>query len=159
MKRNTGFRTAQIAATAAGLLALAGGCSTQDQLARSIPAARRSNPEIMTLEATAYCPCGACCNWRRDWRFRPVIASGPNRGAPKAIGITASGAMARPGTIAADPKVLPFGTLLYIPGYGYGRVEDTGGAIKGNRIDLYYDRHGDALRWGRRTLRAYVWRL
>jgi len=158
LKRNIMFRTSGAAALAILVLVLAGGCSTQDQLARSIPVARRASPEILTLEATAYCPCGSCCNWRRDWRFRPVIASGPNRGSPKAIGITASGTRARPGTIAADPKVLPFGTILYVPGYGYGRVEDTGGAIKGNRIDLYYDRHGDALQWGRRTLRVHVWR-
>jgi len=87
-----------------------------------------------------------------------VIASGPHRGRPKAVGITASGTKAGPGTVAADPKLLPFGTIVYVPGYGYGRVEDTGGAIKGHRLDLYYHRHCDALRWGRRRVRVHVWR-
>lgn len=138
--------------------AIGAGCSLQGRLAREIPPSRRANPEIVVLEATAYCPCGACCGWRRDWLFRPVIASGPNRGRPKAVGITASGTRAQPGTIAADPRVLPFGTILYVPGYGYGRVEDTGGDIKGNRIDLFYHRHDDALDWGRKKVRCKVWK-
>jgi len=57
------------------------------------------------------------------------------------------------GTIAADTKYYPFGTRMYIPGYGWGTVEDRGGAIKGpDRIDLYFDSHADALGWGRRKL-------
>lgn len=146
---------------AAALLAacvMVSGCSTQGRIARGIPASRRDHPEILVLEATAYCPCGSCCGWRRNWLFRPVIASGPHRGKPKAVGITASGTEARPGTIAADTRVLPFGTILYVPGYGYGRVEDTGGDIKGNRIDLFYRSHDDALDWGRRKVRCKVWK-
>ena len=55
------------------------------------------------------------------------------------------------GTIAADTQYYPFGTRMYIEGYGWGRVEDRGGAIKGpNRIDLYFDSHQEALQWGRR---------
>jgi len=53
--------------------------------------------------------------------------------------------------------VYPFGTVFYIEGYGYGRVEDRGGAIKGERIDLFFLSHRRALRWGRRTVRAKVW--
>ncbi len=57
------------------------------------------------------------------------------------------------GTIAADTKYYPFGTRMYIPGYGWGVVEDRGGAIKGiDRIDLYFDSHSDALQWGRRKV-------
>jgi hypothetical protein len=57
------------------------------------------------------------------------------------------------GTIAADTKYYPFGTRMYVPGYGWGVVEDRGGAIKGkNRIDLYFDSHSDALQWGHRKL-------
>nr|WP_320010442.1 3D domain-containing protein [uncultured Desulfobulbus sp.] len=55
------------------------------------------------------------------------------------------------GTIAADTRYYPFGTRMYVEGYGWGRVEDRGGAIKGpNRIDLYFDSHQDALEWGRK---------
>ena len=144
-----------------GLLAallLGGGCSTQGRIAREIPESRREHPEVLLLEATAYCPCGRCCNWHRNWLLRPVIASGPNRGRSKAVGITASGTEARPGTVAADTRVLPFGTILYVPGYGYGRVEDTGGDIKGNRIDLFHRTHAEALEWGRRKVRCQVWK-
>ena len=61
------------------------------------------------------------------------------------------------GTIAADTKYYPFGTRMYIPGYGWGVVQDRGGAIKGpDRIDLYFDSHSDALHWGRRKLHVII---
>lgn len=61
------------------------------------------------------------------------------------------------GTIAADTKYYPFGTRMYIPGYGWGVVEDRGGAIKGpDRIDLFYDSHADALQWGRRKVAVEI---
>lgn len=59
------------------------------------------------------------------------------------------------GTIAADTNFYKFGTRIYVPGYGMGIVEDRGGAIKGtSRLDLYYDSHRDARRWGRRKIRV-----
>ncbi len=61
------------------------------------------------------------------------------------------------GTIAADTKYYPFGTRMYVPGYGWGIVEDRGSAIKGpDRIDLYFDSHSDALKWGRRRVRVTI---
>ena len=114
-------------------------------------------PKVIRLTTTAYCPCGSCCGWRRNWLGAPVIDSGPNRGRRKEVGITASGTRARPGTIAADTKLFPFGTVMYIPGYGYGRVEDIGGDIKGYHIDLYYHRHGAARSWGRQVKEVKVW--
>jgi len=62
------------------------------------------------------------------------------------------------GTIAADTKFYPFGTEMYVPGYGWGVVEDRGGAIKGpNRIDLYFDSHDSALQWGRRKVSVEIY--
>src|SRR6056297_115645 len=115
------------------------------------------SPQIMTLQTTGYCPCQKCCNWKRTWWGRPVYASGPLEGEPKEVGVTASGTEARPGTIAADKDKFPFGTIIYIPGYGYGRVEDRGGAIKGNKIDLFFKRHSTAAKWGRQKKKVKVW--
>ncbi len=57
------------------------------------------------------------------------------------------------GTIAADTDYYPFGTQMYIPGWGWGLVTDRGGAIKGpDRIDLFFSSHAAALQWGRRRL-------
>lgn len=116
-----------------------------------------ATPIERTLEVTAYCDCGACCNWKRNWYGRPVIASGPNRGAPKQVGITASGTRTRHGTIAADPRKYPFGTIMHVPGYGYGRVEDSGSSITGDKIDLWFPSHSSALEWGRRKLTVKIW--
>ncbi len=61
------------------------------------------------------------------------------------------------GTIAADTKYYPFGTRMYVPGYGWGVVEDRGSAIKGpNRIDLFYHSHEEALQWGRRKVKVQI---
>jgi 3D (Asp-Asp-Asp) domain-containing protein len=86
-----------------------------------------------------------------------VFSSGPLKGKPKKVGITASGTRARKGTIAADTRKYPFGTIMYIEGYGYGRVEDRGGAIKGEHIDLYFRSHKQALEWGKKTKRVKIW--
>ncbi len=60
-------------------------------------------------------------------------------------------------TIAADLNVFPIGTILYIPDYGYGIVADKGGAIKGNKIDLYYPTVNDVYeKWGKKAVDVYV---
>ncbi|MDZ4180700.1 MAG: 3D domain-containing protein, partial [Coriobacteriia bacterium] len=69
---------------------------------------------------------------------------------------TATGARAGYGIIAVDPSVIPLGTRLYIPGYGYGVAADTGGAIKGAKIDLCFDTRAEAIAWGRRTVTITV---
>lgn len=118
----------------------------------------RSEPDrVVTLVSTGYCPCGKCCGWERNWFFRPVYSYGPNKGKPKIIGQTASGTQARRGTIAADTRIYPFGTIMYIEGYGYGKVEDRGGAIKGQSIDLFFGSHQKALEWGRQKKKVKVW--
>lgn len=71
--------------------------------------------------------------------------------------MTASGRTARKGTIAADTRKYPFGTIMYIDGYGWGRVEDRGGAIKGEKIDLFFPSHRQAVKWGRRTVKVKIW--
>jgi hypothetical protein len=61
------------------------------------------------------------------------------------------------GTIAADTDYYRFGTRMYVPGYGWGVVEDRGGAIKGSqRLDLYKKDHDEALLWGRRRVPVLI---
>jgi peptidoglycan DL-endopeptidase CwlO len=59
-------------------------------------------------------------------------------------------------TIAVDPKVIPLGTKVYIPGYGYAICSDTGGAIKGNKIDLYLNSVQECIQWGRRSVTLHI---
>lgn len=89
-----------------------------------------------TYKITAYCSCASCCG--------------------KSDGITASGTKAKQGrTIAADTSVLPFGTKVVIDGRTY-TVEDRGGAIAGKRIDVYFNSHKEAIKWGVKYLKVYV---
>ena len=75
-------------------------------------------------------------------------------------GITYSGVKVRRddySTIAADLRVFPLGTVLYIPGYGYGVVADKGGAIRGNKIDLYFETKQDVFtQWGKKSVDVYI---
>lgn len=106
-----------------------------------------------------------------DWTQYPkqtVVATGYTAGYESTgksknhpeYGITYSGVKVKRdlySTIAADLKVFPIGTILFIPGYGYGVVADKGGAIKGNELDLYYETVHDVYQlWGKRTLDVYV---
>jgi 3D (Asp-Asp-Asp) domain-containing protein len=118
---------------------------------------RDVRPVERTLLTTGYCRCGQCCGWRRTWYGRAVYAYGPDKGKPKRVGITASGTRARVGTVAADTSRYPFGTIVHVEGYGYGRVEDRGGRVKGEHIDLFFRTHREAMEWGRKTLRVRVW--
>jgi peptidoglycan DL-endopeptidase CwlO len=67
-------------------------------------------------------------------------------------GRTATGAPVGWGVVAVDPSVIPLGTRMTIPGYGEGIAADTGGAIKGNTIDLWFPTLAQANAWGRRTV-------
>lgn len=117
------------------------------------PPAKPATQSVL-VEASGYCSCGTCCGWHRNIFGQAVSNAGGRR---KSVGVTASGTRAKPGTIAADTRVFPFGTVLYVPGYGYGRVEDRGSAMVGNKIDLYFPSHKQAEVWGRKRLRALVW--
>ena len=92
--------------------------------------------EWMVFKATAYCPCEKCCGkWAK------------NR--PNGIVYTANGEVAKEGvTIAADWDVLPPGTEVEIKEIGIRKVQDRGGAIRGNRIDIYFETHEQALKFG-----------
>ncbi|GAU76332.1 3D domain-containing protein [Fusibacter sp. 3D3] len=107
------------------------------------------------------------------FRYRAVIimrataydlsyeSCGKNPGDP-GYGITRSGTRARPGAVAVDPKVIDLGSKLYVESldgtldYGFASAEDTGSAIKGNRIDLFISNRAQALRYGTRNVRVYV---
>jgi 3D (Asp-Asp-Asp) domain-containing protein len=70
-------------------------------------------------------------------------------------GMTAIGRRAGYGIVAVDPRVIPLGTRLYIPGYGLAIAGDTGGDIVGRRIDLGFDSMRDAMLFGRRAVKVY----
>lgn len=70
---------------------------------------------------------------------------------------TASGVMPKVGTVAVDPKVIPLGTRLYIPGYGFAKAEDTGDSyIRNYTIDLFMDTEAECIKWGVRSIKIYI---
>ena len=110
---------------------------------------------------------------RGDARYRKVITmnasaydlsyqSTGKRPGDRSYGITASGTKARPGVVAVDPRVIPLGTRLYIESldsrqdYGFAIAEDKGGAIKGNKIDLFFNTNSECVSFGRRNVKVYI---
>lgn len=99
---------------------------------------KRDAVDVINVTATAYCPCVECCG--------------------KDDGITASGTKAKEGrTIAVDPTIISYGTKVEIGGNTY-YAEDTGGAIKGNRIDVFFYSHEEALEFGVQELTIKVFK-
>jgi 3D (Asp-Asp-Asp) domain-containing protein len=116
----------------------------RDDKPTATPAVASVAPKrTIRMEVTAYCPCVKCCG-------------------PKAQGLTASGKHVSHNNgrfVAADTSILPFGTRLVIPGYADDQaveVADRGGAIKGNKLDLFFSTHEAALQWGRQTVEVTV---
>lgn len=136
MKRRMALAAALLIA-ALGALGMAAAAAPNEPEPMELPAVvlPRNTPQEATqtwegvFTITAYCPCEKCCG-------------------AFANGYTATGEKATQGvTIAADPDVLPMGTEIELDGHTY-TVQDTGGAIAGYRLDLYFDNHEDALQWG-----------
>lgn len=92
--------------------------------------------KVYTMNSSAYAPVTACCG--------------------KSDGITASGMKAGYGVVAVDPRYIKLGTKLYVEGYGYAIAADTGGAIKGYKIDLCYNTYSEAVNYGRKNVKVYV---
>jgi len=97
-----------------------------------------SQYEVRTMKVTAFCPCEKCCGKFAD-------------------GITASGHKIVQGDkfVAAPPEI-PFGTMIEIPNYGLVPVLDRGGVIKGDRLDVFFDTHEEALEWGVKYLECKI---
>jgi 3D (Asp-Asp-Asp) domain-containing protein len=73
-------------------------------------------------------------------------------------GRTASGLPVGKGVVAVDPKVIPLGTRMWVPGYGMGIAADVGTAIKGRLIDVWMPSAAEARRWGRRTVAITIYK-
>lgn len=120
---------------------------------------------VVIMTATAYCPGtpGSGCPLDKNGH---AFCTGPYNSGYTATGkkaVQGLGTLGSPRMVAVDPRVIPLGSLLYIepiPGIGkigFARAEDTGGAIKGNKIDLCYDYHRDVAKFGlRRGIKVYI---
>lgn len=96
-----------------------------------------------TFKLTAYCSCSKCCG---KWAY--------NR--PNGIVYGAIGEELKEGySIAVDPDIIPYRTEVIINGHAY-KAQDCGGAIKGNRIDVYFNNHDDALEFGVQYAEVFV---
>lgn len=124
--------------------------TTAETIAETEPAAEPipQYTSMGTFMLTAYCSCEHCCdeyalNRPKDENGNPIV-------------YTANMSVAKQGvTVAADTNVLPFGTSLLIDGHEY-IVQDRGGAIQGNRIDVYFDSHEEALVFGVQYKEVFV---
>ena len=100
-------------------------------------------PTVKTMNTSAYCACVKCCG--------------------KTNAITSSGAKATAWYTLAAGKAYPIGTIIYIPSLsnkpngGWFVVQDRGGAIKNNKLDVFCSTHNEALQFGRRNLECYIY--
>jgi uncharacterized protein YabE (DUF348 family) len=103
----------------------------------TLPISRGGNPVAytrkFTARATAYCINGTTSTGRRTVRN------------PRGYS-----------TIAVDPRVIPYGTRMYVQNYGFAIAADTGSAIKGNRIDVFFHRYNEAISWGVKHVNVYI---
>ena len=134
-----------------GLISLAGARTTARLSALEAAVTEPDNSETnshharqwqtVPMRVTAYCPCPKCCGRFSD-------------------GITACAHKIKPGdTFVAADQMYPFGTQMIVPGYNNARpvkVLDRGGAIKGNRLDVFFHSHQQALNWGVRYINVKV---
>ena len=108
-------------------------------LCSSLATTTERNSRTIRVTATAYCPCRICCGRHSD-------------------GKTAIGRNAYSKGIAVDPKVIRLRSYLDIPEYGsWIMADDTGRAIKGNRIDIRFKTHQEAVKFGVKTITIRVW--
>jgi 3D (Asp-Asp-Asp) domain-containing protein len=131
-------------ATAASVTALEAARREQVAMAASLESRQRSNSAtISSLESRARTLAAA----QASGRTLTVTATGYSLS-----GRTATGVSVGWGIVAVDPAVIPLGTRMTIPGYGEGVAADTGGAVAGARIDLWFPTRAEALAWGTRTV-------
>lgn len=146
--------------------------ANEPQVASKSPAAIPADAAPVTRKAasvkTATAPAPATSDTKRSTevsrggsRTITVVATGytaapeenyPYAGAPSYIGLPLTR-----GIVAVDPNVIPMGTKLYIQGYGEGIAADQGGAINGNRIDLFFDSKQEANDWGMRSVKVTIY--
>ena len=157
-------RTASLAATTSERRSFIGALRRQQGLnaARiaSIEAQARA-AEVQTTATPVTAPARATAPAPVEIAAPRVTASGERTLTVSSTGYsirgrTATGMPTAPGVVAVDPSVIPLGTRLTIPGYGTGIAADTGGAVQGNTIDVWFPTTAQALAWGRRTVTVTI---
>lgn len=124
---------------------------------RKLASVERVEPknEIILMGTSGYSSSRGSYN-RGSVRTMTATAYYPTDGSPQ--GLTASGIKARYGVVAVDPRQIKLGTKVYVEGYGFAIAADTGGAIKGNKIDLCMHSRKDIYNFGRRKVRVHILR-
>lgn len=145
------FRTLLVALVAVVAIGTACWRLSNQPSGDGLPTAPQSKVQLQAIlgpievmgNISGYCLCEKCCGkWAKVF--------------PR---VTASGHKIQNGDkFLAAPREYPFGTIIDIPGYGRVPVLDRGGAITGNKFDLYFPTHQEALRWGRQYKTITIWR-
>jgi 3D (Asp-Asp-Asp) domain-containing protein len=114
--------------------------------------------KVLYVNATAYCPgtpgSGCPIDERGASQCTGFYNDGYTYTGKKAV--AGDGSIINPHIIAVDPAVIPLKAMVYLEGYGFAIAEDTGSAIKGSSIDLLFNHHDDAWKFGRKQLKVYL---
>ncbi|MBS1724237.1 MAG: 3D domain-containing protein [Armatimonadetes bacterium] len=112
-------------------------------------------PTLMAMGRTGY---GTSRGAFNRSKVMTVVATAYTPYDGSATGHTATGRKAKYGVIAVDPRVIPLGSLVFVEGYGFAIAADTGGAIKGNRIDVCFTSASQVNNWGRKKVVIHVFK-
>jgi 3D (Asp-Asp-Asp) domain-containing protein len=157
--RESEARLAEDAAAATAVALANARAERAGLLARLKSQARASSARASSLDKQARALAGAQASSARSGSAAPAAA--PSAGGRKLTvaatgyalrGKTATGVSVGWGVVAVDPGLIALGTRISIPGYGEGVAADTGGAVRGARIDLWFPTRAEALAWGSRTI-------
>lgn len=121
-------------------------CEEQDvftypQEEEAVQEQAEAQTEYIEFVATAYCSCSVCCGKYAYNRPNGIVYGAAGR------------ELVEDYSIAVDPSVIPYGTIIRTESGKEYRADDCGGAIKGNHIDIYFADHQKALEWGKQTIR------
>ena len=111
---------------------------------------KKVNGKTLLSDDTDKDPAKNTLSYKKKIRMKATAYSGG--------GLCANGKRCKVGRVAVDPRVIPLGTWLYVKGYGFCQACDTGGAIKGKRIDVYFNSERKCNRYGVRRTSVYVLR-
>lgn len=131
-----------------------------DKMVKENKSLEKENDSLKKTKADTHATSSSVSAGYKDWKKVRVQASAYTANCSGCSGITTTGINLNKNpnqkVIAVDPSIIPLGSKVYVEGYGYAIAGDTGGAIRGHKIDVYVRSYQEAINFGRKQIQIYV---